>query len=262
VAHVTLVTFCLQHEFVWPRDKAVCDMLVRTYLDAFHAVPHYAGFEIPKHHIIKHLSKYLDLYGPFRQSWCMPYEAFLQLLKSMFNMSNYLNAPMAVIRLFAARRAAQLTSTDNSDSALSTPSSERFDRSALVNAQQHSVLLQHALSQPDHASVHAGQFLRSFRRGTQQITTGSWLLVSSGAARAVMRVAEIVQFWVTGNCFLRLWCEQVRHVSQSNQTWDARLIVQKSAAAASNMLIRMESVSVHTLQCMDFSQYLEFRYSF
>ena len=260
--HVALVTFCLQHEFVWPRDKQVCNTLVHAYLDAFDAVPHYAGFQIPKHHIIKHLAKYLELFGPFRQSWCMPYEAFLQLLKKMFNMSNYKNAPSFVIRTFAARRAVELASGDSRNERLTSPSSERLDGIQLTQAQQHSILLRSALSQPDHASVHAAQFLRSFRRGTQTFATGDWILVASGSTHAVMRVAEIAQLYTPASVLLRLWCDQVQHVVQSNQTGDGRIVVPKSAAAR-QMLIRMEHVSISLLQCKSLgSTCLEFRYSF
>ena len=32
VAHVTLVTFCLQHEYRWPEDGKVCTLLVDRYV--------------------------------------------------------------------------------------------------------------------------------------------------------------------------------------------------------------------------------------
>ena len=87
-----LLTFCLQHEFEADAVERT-DELVKRYLDLFAAVPQYAGFDKPKHHFLKHLSKYLERFGPFRTYWCMPWEAFLQILKRMFHMTNYKSAP-------------------------------------------------------------------------------------------------------------------------------------------------------------------------
>ena len=234
-------------------------MLVRTYLNAFAAVPQYEDFEIPKHHCIKHLRKYLELHGPFRQYWCMSYEAFIQLLKKMFDLTNYISAAHHTMTLWADRRATQLERAAPARQNYE-PCSEIFQLSDMRRAQQHSELLQRALSQPDHSAVHAAQILRSVKRGTQQIRVGDWLLVSCGSAQAVMRVVEIAQLWVAGSSLLRMHCRDARHVSQMNQL-HARIVVDSTTVAA-EMLIRCEAAAISVLQCMHYRTRMEFRYSF
>ena len=56
----------------------------------------------------------------------MPYEAFIQLLKKMFDLANYKNAPHAVVTLYSSRRLTRLTqgAADRIDPYDSSPSSD------------------------------------------------------------------------------------------------------------------------------------------
>jgi hypothetical protein len=92
LAHVELTNFLLQHEFR-RSDIERTKVLVSKYRTAYSKVPEYAGWTKPKHHFLDHLHLYLALFGPFRGVWCFPFEAFLQVLKRMFKMTNYKIAP-------------------------------------------------------------------------------------------------------------------------------------------------------------------------
>ena len=85
------MTKSLQHVFD-ESDVAEIDRLVQGHLDAFEQVPEYAFLDRPKHHFMKHLARALRNFGPFRQYWCMPFEAFIQLVKKILLMGNWTSA--------------------------------------------------------------------------------------------------------------------------------------------------------------------------
>lgn len=258
VAHVTLVTFCLQHEYRWPEDGRVCELLVDRYLAAFDAVPGYAGFHIYKHHAVKHLRKQLGLHGPFRQCWCFPQESLLRRLKQLTNMSNYICAPHSCLSLFAARRL--LTLRDDTPECLITTSSAILNRSEMVDAGKRSKLMDATLCQPDHACVHAACFVKSFLHGTMRIELNSWILVTSREGRAVMQVSEITEMWSTKGSCIRLWCTGARTVAHIHQR-GPRFSLATSAPTCA-MLIRIELVSLTLLRCAVWEDQLIFRYAF
>ena len=64
------------------RDGVLCDRLINDFDQKFDlAYPE--SHRKPKHHCIKHLRKYLILYGPFRNYTCFTGEGFLSLIKPM-----------------------------------------------------------------------------------------------------------------------------------------------------------------------------------
>jgi hypothetical protein len=83
LAHVRLLTFVLRYQFS-AGDRETVDALVDDYdakFDAAYKRLNGGNYRKPKHHMLRHLRKYLRLFGPFRHFWCMPGEAFLQPLK-------------------------------------------------------------------------------------------------------------------------------------------------------------------------------------
>ena len=61
------------------------------------------GYEKPKFHPAEHLAAALDEFGPFRAFWCMPWESYLQILKRMFDMCNWISAPWTVATHWATK---------------------------------------------------------------------------------------------------------------------------------------------------------------
>ena len=101
--HVRLLTFVIRHTFTLA-DLDTLDVLINDYDAKFHFA--YKGKNRrPKHHMLKHLRKYIELYGPFRAFWCMSDEAFLQRLKKLFKVCNYKSAPNTVLTMWNQRRA-------------------------------------------------------------------------------------------------------------------------------------------------------------
>ena len=102
-AHVRLLTFVLRHSFT-PADLDTLDVLINDYDAKFH-LAYKGAYRRPKHHMLRHLRKYIELYGPPRAFWCMSGEAFLQRLKKLFKVCNYKSAPNTVLTMWNQRRA-------------------------------------------------------------------------------------------------------------------------------------------------------------
>lgn len=103
-AHVRLAAFVLRFSYDAQRDGELCDQLVNDFDQKFDlAYP--PEYRKPKHHCIKHLRKYLALYGPFRNYTCFTGEGFLsKMIKPMFEDCNYKSAAYTVGRRWAMRR--------------------------------------------------------------------------------------------------------------------------------------------------------------
>lgn len=78
-AHAAVVRKVLQHVFAADEVDELAT-LIEAHLDAFDEVAAYEGLDRPKHHFQEHLPAALRMFGPFRGFWCMPFEAFLQVL--------------------------------------------------------------------------------------------------------------------------------------------------------------------------------------
>lgn len=250
VAHVNLLSFCLKHEFS-RADRDRVEELTQKYLKAFRAVPQYDQWEKPKHHFLEHLRKYLERFGPFRGYWCMPWEAFLQVLKRMFNMTNYKSAPRTVANMWSLKAALTLESDVPRQwyEDVIVPAGELLSSMAAVRAASTtSMLVRVCLQQPDHRGMTAVRMLRSVLRGPEEIKVKCWVLIDDGATRCVGIVDEMAQFSLTGANVIRLWCTHVRPISVSGD--DDGMSVRKDLPASAT-LVRLELVCVSVLHCVD-----------
>ena len=110
-----MLTFALRHQFS-QADLDTIELLVKDHDAKFHAA--YKGlYRKPKHHFLRHLRKYMNLYGPLRGFWCMSGEAFLQQLKRMFEACNYKTAPHTVLSMWNQRRELRLRRGSRPDEA-------------------------------------------------------------------------------------------------------------------------------------------------
>ena len=102
-AHVRLLCFVLRRSYNAETDGDRLDTLISDYdtkFDAAYGPP----FRKPKHHVIKHLRKYLRLYGPFVLFWCMGFEGSLNTLKRMFEGCNWKSPAASVAKRWLLRR--------------------------------------------------------------------------------------------------------------------------------------------------------------
>ena len=142
--------------------------------------------------------KYLDLYGPFRQMWCMPFEMFLQVLKQYCEMSNFQSVPYSVLRKWALSRALRQSAPDADQSSILdieskcprplttlwrsarfiactcvavVPTCELFSGPDLRSAQLSSALLAFALQRTDHALGDAARYASRIIAGPHTVAS-------------------------------------------------------------------------------------------
>ena len=102
-AHVDLLRFCYRTSYRRSTDSPQLRQLVKAQLDSFEAVTDWGGYEKPKLHLLDHLEDALDDYGPFDGFHCISWEAYVQVLKRMFAMTNYKSAPVSVCKTWAMK---------------------------------------------------------------------------------------------------------------------------------------------------------------
>ena len=165
---------------------------------AFELVDEWRGYEKPKQHLLDHLAELLDDFGLFKAVWCMHFEHYVQVLKRIFEITNYKAAPMAVCNFWATKsvlhyrdsKRASWVEADvepDGDYLLSwAPGSSAYDNSRFLQILVHMQL--------DACRIQAARFLRSVRRGGDLVRLHDTVLVRRGVKAWVGRVDEMVQF--------------------------------------------------------------------
>jgi hypothetical protein len=172
-AHVRLVTFCLRYSFM-PGDDETVDRLVKEFLAFFHATYPESYFK-PKHHMIEHLGKYLRLFGPFRQTWTLPQEAFLLHLKQLCEATNWKAVPFMVSNNWARGRALSFAMHARC-SCLSLdvqPASDCMMGSQLLSSLSSSPCMRALAQSPDHMFMQEARYLRFVGRDGVEMRIGA-----------------------------------------------------------------------------------------
>ena len=196
-AHVLLLRFVTRDSYSRSSDCSQVKKLVKEYVLAFELVDEWRGFEKPKQHLLDHLSELLDEFGLFKAVWCMHFEHYVQVLKRIFEITNYKAAPMAVCTFWASKsvlhyrdskRASWLEAEvePDGDYLLSwAPGSSAHDNSRFLQILVHTQLKD--------CPIQAARFLRSVRRGGDLVQLHDTVLIRRGDKAWVGRVDEMVQ---------------------------------------------------------------------
>ena len=210
--HVELLHFVLQQEVCAETGPAQVEALVDEFYESFSKVPEWqdGAYEKPKMHLFHELSRALTEFGPWRAYWCMPWESFLQVLKHIFEGTNYVNGPLAVCKFWAVRavmryrdgkRSAWYTDSVESDEDFTT------DRAALAVT---SPLVAALLQEPERP--YSVRHITSVTREREQILREDWVLVEQDQVRVIARVRDMMECLVETaelgvHNVVRLWCE-------------------------------------------------------
>ena len=205
------------------------------------------------------------LFGPFRQMWTLPFEAYLQELKHLCEASNYKTVPFTVARKWALGRA--LRRKLGKGDALShlslnvAYSSDFLIGATLQAAVSHSALLRALSTTTDHANVTEARSLGFLSRDGVEVRCGSWLLFACHGSKVLARVSEMAEVVLPSGPCVRLWCTD-RRSSGIVEGVDGMIRIWKRDAATSacELLVRLETVSMVALLCCDRGPHLEFRY--
>lgn len=247
LAHVAVLRFSTRHAYTRGTDGARISALHQTFLETFSAVPQWQdkGYEKPKFHPGEHLADALEEFGPFRAFWCMPWEAFLQILKRMFEMTNWKSAPSTVARHWATKSLMHYRDpargTWYTDEVV--PESEwMFDVSALAPS-SHLIAAILQLREP----LQSARAISRVTRGPDDVKRGDWVVVRQhGNPSRVGQVREMMQCVAPGAPFsvIRLWCEKVKQAHDdeiSSVLWAA------SGDSAQKMVVYFEKMSVEVV---------------
>jgi hypothetical protein len=203
------------------------------------------------------------LYGPFRQMWTFPFEAFLLPLKHLCEASNWRTVPWTVACKWAMARAFT-HATRGSTSALSIdvlPESDFLVGAALLASFAGSALMRAVRDAPDHAGMREARFLRFVSRDGVEMERGNWLLLACGDTQFIACVEEMVEVVLSSGPSIRLWCSRRTALEGVTEGSDGMLRVPKPPTDSS-IWVRLERASVCQLECCDRGAHLEFRYVF
>ena len=182
---------------------------------SFEAVKLWQGYEKPKLHLIEHLEAALLEWGPFRAFWCMPWEGFLQILKRMFRMCNWIGAPYSVGKHWAVKSVMHYRDPDRGSwhANMATPASE-FSTD-ILELSKNSPVLRALVAMPSNTPIQCVRFLKSVSRAGDEVCTGDWVLIekleTTSMAARVDQIVEVV--WSeSSESFVRLWCAESRPI--------------------------------------------------
>jgi hypothetical protein len=205
------MSYSVRHSYDAEEGPKELDRLADELLRRFDAVTEWEGYAKPKLHPPKHLGRQLKELGPPRVLWCYPWEAFLQMLKRIFEMSNYKSACYQAGVFWAVKsvmnyRDPQRASWHEdvldpvSDGSWSTVGAQMEGQSALLLALQR---------EPE--GVNRVRSLRSVRRMRCRVAVGDWVLLQDleGCISIIARVRDIMQVEICTQegTVVRLWVD-------------------------------------------------------
>jgi hypothetical protein len=185
--------------------------------------------------------------GPPRAWWCMAFEAFNQVIKSLFKNSNYKSATQSVVDLWIFRSARSLKRSAAALWSLDTACTA----SELCLDIDSMCLSSELLPLVRVPEIVGARSLHSFTRGPVSIIAGAWIAVQSavepGIAHAC-QISEITQVftqqsWQLHESFDTAWC--IKPISE---------------LAGNRMLIDAESVHLSELHAVREGPLLRLRY--
>ena len=190
-------------------------------------------------------SQVLGELGPFRHFNCLWGEAYIQILKAMFRMTNWKSAPYDVAVHWATKSVMHYRNPKRGswyeDSV--TPSTEfYYDLKSLKSP------LADALIQTE-PYIHALRFVSQLRRGPDVVRLNDWIIVdaSDASCSTSARVDSIAQITRSDSSasYVRLWCAQPRKlcIDAEFSQWSGR------CDSLHPMLVKLETTQVRAVTC-------------
>ena len=244
LAHVTHLRFVNRRAFDLQRDVPECSRLQQNFLLAFGRVEEWSERGKPKFHLGDHFGDELGELGPFRNFNCLWGEAYVQVMKAMFRITNYKSAPYDVAVHWATKSVMHyrdpLRGTWYED--VITPTTEfYFDLRALRSP------LADALIRTD-PRIQSLRFASEFRRGPEVVCLNDWIIADKPAVPSMAaRVDTIAQITYADEAasYIRIWCTQGRPLAIDDEfaQWS------DCACEPISMLVKLESTQVRAVTC-------------
>ena len=254
VAHARLSNFATRRQYS-RSDVDVTNTLVRDYLQKY-VTAYGESFCKPKHHSLKHLAKYLDLYGPWRENWCFPFEMFLQRLKRWAKTGgNWKTTPFTVATKWARWRAFMRRNPE-----LAAPASTTMISSSAVLTGAELCSARSASNLLAAVTCVSAQYLSRVVQNCAEIEVGNWLLLQDQKSNimVVARAREIMLVQSATTSSVLLYCTDMSK-SDVKERSDGKIIAQKRGRACS-VVINLQNTTAQLLSCKDTGTLLECRY--
>ena len=110
-------------------------------------------------------------------------------------------------------------------------------------------------------SVHATRHVRSFERGSLEVRSNDWVVVTRNGQSCIGRVGEMVEFVAHGGRFTRMLLHDARPV-QSFDAMSGGILRVSTSVAAVEHVVPVESSSFHELYCDGAEHDGELRYTY
>ena len=245
LAHVAHLRFSNRHAYDLKRDQPECKRLQDNFLKAFNKVEAWRDRGKPKFHLGEHFSDLLGELGPFRHFNCLWGEAYLQIIKAMFRITNWKSAPYDVAVHWATKSVMHYRNSQRGTwyEDTVTPSSEFYFEAALPSLR--SPIANAILASEN---VVALRFISSVCRGPDAVHANDWVLLDMpGVESMSARVETMVQttYADTSPSYIRLYCTQARKLTVDEE------FTQSSARsdAGVDLLVMLERTQLRVAAC-------------
>ena len=247
-ALVELMRFTVKHSFELDTAPAEFRRLADNLLRSFDAVEEWQGYEKPKLHPPQHFAEALEEHGPPRTHWCLPWEAYLQVLKRVFEMGSAKSACYRMGLFWAVKSV--MNYRDRHRAAWHEDSIDVRPES-VWRAIDSTLSPFDALLAKDHRLLRV-RSLRSVVRWRERFTVGDWLLVQDDAGNGVIgRLRDLMQAEMHEQAVVRMWldgCADPRY-GERGELWSAKPDYAKC------MCIELENVHLTYLRRQEHAKY-------
>ena len=209
LAHVAHLRYCLRRTYPLSAPQRVQE-LNDEFLAKF-ALTRWAEWSKPKWHLPEHFADALKEDGPFRGNWCMSYEGFVQLLKQMFHMGSYQNAPVQVLEFWLCKAILRWRNQRRSSWREFVVECDEVAFRVDWDVYKSTTLLGEAVALK-HATPASFRIATAVCRGDDFIRLGDKVLVQDRDKYFVGRIDEILQlvFALDTQSVVRFWLSDVR----------------------------------------------------
>ena len=174
-----------------------------------------------------------------------------QLIKKIINMGNFRSSAFQVCHFWSMRSGLLLAEKNSQAEADDIQYSSELDYNISEQRIAQSKVLWSVRAHEDNwRDVFATRNVRSFERGSLEVRSNDWVLISKSGQSCVGRVGEIVELIASGGSFVRLLLREARPIVQFDATTGGVFTVSRSVAAVEHV-VDVESTSFHEVYCDD-----------
>ena len=193
----------------------------------------------------RHAQQVLGELGPFRHFNCLWGEAYIQILKAMFRMTNWKTAPYDVAVHWATKSVMHYRNPKRGswyEDTVTASTEFYYDLKSLKSPLADALLL----TEP---CIHSLRFVSELRRGPDVVCLNDWVIADAPDASCSMsaRVDSIAQITCsdTSASYVRLWCAQPRTVSVDAEfsQWSER------SDSLHPLLVKLETTQLRAVTC-------------